>query len=60
MFYRVHFLNKNGEAAGGKFNGPSIKTALNNLDKLEEMISTEGFPFIEYLQSIKEFHKMCI
>ena len=60
LFYRVHFLNKNGEAAGGKFNGPSIKTALNNLDKLEEMISTEGFPFIENLQSIKEVHKLCI
>ena len=24
------------------------------------MIPSEGFPFIEYLQSIKEVHKMCI
>ena len=60
LFYRVNCLNKNGEAAGGKFNGPSLKTALNNLEQLEQMIPTEGFPFIEYLQSIKEVHKMSI
>ena len=25
-FYKTNHLNKNGEGAGGKFNGPSIKT----------------------------------
>ena len=31
-----------------------------NLNKLEDILPSEGFPFIEYLQSIKEVHKMCI
>ena len=60
LFYKVHYLNKNGEGAGGKFNGPSIKTVLTNLQILEEMIPSEGFPLIEFLQSIKEVHQMCI
>ena len=28
FFYLRHFLNKTGQGAGGKFNGPSIKTVL--------------------------------
>ena len=28
-FYKTNYLNKNGEGAGGKFNGPSIKTNRN-------------------------------
>ena len=31
-FYVFHCLNKTGEGLGGKFNGPSIKTVLKNLD----------------------------
>ena len=60
LFYRNHCLNKTGEGPGGKFNGPSIKIVLKNLKNLEDILPSEGFPFIEYLQSIKEVHNMCI
>ena len=60
LFYKVNCLKKSGEGPGGKFNGPSIKTVLKNLKPLEDILPTEAFPFIEYPQSIKEVHKMCI
>ena len=60
VFYKVHCLNKTGQGPGGKFNGPSIKEILRNLSELEDKLPSEAFPFIEYLQSIKEVHKMCI
>ena len=59
-FYKLQCLNKNGEGPGGKFNGPSLKTVLNKLEELEKIVQTKGFPFIEYLQIIKELHMMCI
>ena len=52
--------NKTGEGPGGKFNGPSLKTVLNNLNNLADILPNEGYPFIEYLQSIREVHHMCI
>ena len=60
IFYKNHCLNKTGEGPGGKFNGPSLKTVLNNLNNLADILPNEGFPFIEYLQSIREVHHMCI
>ena len=60
LFYKVHCLKKTGEGAGGKFNGPSIKTVLKNLKDLEDMLPMEGFDFVEYLQCLKEVHNMCI
>ena len=60
LFYRINCLNKTGEGPGGKFNGPSIKMVLKNLKPLEDILPTEAFPFIEYLQSLKEVHEMCI
>ena len=39
FFYLRHFLNKTGEGAGGKFNGPSIKTVLKNLDVISHHYS---------------------
>ena len=27
---------------------------------MSEILPTEGFPFVEYIQSIKELHNMCI
>ena len=60
LFYKVHCLKKTGEGAGGKFNGPSIKTVFKNLKDLEDMLPMEGFDFVEYLQCLKEVHNMCI
>ena len=40
--------------------GPSIKEILRNLSELDDILPSESFPFNEYLQSIKEVHKMCI
>ena len=53
-------FSETGEGPGGKFNGPSIKTVLKNLKPLEDILPTDAFPFIEYLQSLKEVHEMCI
>ena len=36
------------------------KLVWKNLKNLEDILPREGFPFIEYLQSIKEVHNMCI
>ena len=59
-FYKLQSLNKNGLGPGNTLNGPSINTVLNKLQQLGQIVQTEGFPFIEYLQSIKELHNMCI
>ena len=60
FYYKSHCLNKTGEGPGGKFNGPSLKLVLKNLKNLGDILPIEGFPFIEYLQCIKEVHNMCI
>ena len=39
IFYLRHHQNKTGEGAGGKFNGPSLKTVLKNLDDLEDELA---------------------
>ena len=36
------------------------KTVLDKLEELDKIVQTKGFPFIEYLQSIKELHIKCI
>ena len=59
IYYLRHFLNKTGEGPGGKFNGPSVKTVLKNLDDLAEQLPEEAGSFINYLDSIKKLHRMC-
>ena len=59
FFYAKHCLNKTGESAGGKFNGPSIKTVLKNLDDLAEELPESASSFIDYFESINSLHKMC-
>ena len=60
FFYIHNHLNKSGGGPGGKFNGPSIKTVINKLEDLSEILPTESFPFVEYIKSIKELHKIFI
>ena len=55
---KLQCLNKKGEGPGGKFNGPSLKTVLDKLEELDKIVQV--FPFIEYLQSIKELYIICI
>ena len=58
-FYKMQCLNNSGEGPGGKFNGPSIKQALKNLEDLEEILPKMASPFINYFMSISNLHKMC-
>ena len=59
-YYKAHYLHKNGEGAGGKFNGPSLKTVLKHLNNLKETLPNRAEDFIKYLQSIQDLHIMCI
>ena len=43
----------------GKFNGPSIKTVLKNLDDLENQLPEEASSFRNYFDSIRKLHRMC-
>ena len=60
IFYKAHYLNKNGEGAGGKFNWLLIKTIIKNINDLEEILPEEAGDFIKYLESLRDLHKMCI
>ena len=55
--FDVH--KKKHKTKGGKFNGPSIKQALKNLEDLEEILPKMASPFINYFMSISNQHKMC-
>ena len=59
-FFKRHCLSKTGEAAGGKFNGPSIKKILKNLDDLEASLPQMAVPLVDFLRSTSKLHKMCI
>ena len=50
-FYKTHYLNKNGEGAGGKFNGPSIKTILQNRNDLEYTLPEKAVDFVNFVHS---------
>ena len=60
IFYLRHHQNKTGEGAGGKFNGPSLKTVLKNLDDLEDELPESASSFIDYFESINNLHIMCV
>ena len=55
-------VKKTGQGPGGKFNGPSIKEIIKekNLEMLENILPEEASPFITYMRSIRELHRMCI
>ena len=59
-FYRLHYFNKTGEGAGGKFDGQSINTILKNLNVLKETLPEKAVDFIKYLQCITNLHIICI
>ena len=54
-------MSKSGEGLGGKFNGPSIKFILREekIIDLNEILPTEGSPFISFLRSIRSLHEVC-
>ena len=58
------FLDLNGirreDAAGGKFNGPSVKTILRRLDELGAALGEEGQDIIQYLVALREVYIVCV
>ena len=60
IFYLRHHLNKTGEDAKVKFNRPSLKTVLKNLDDLEDELPVSASSFIDYFESINNLHIMCV
>ena len=59
IFYLRHFLNKTGEGPGGKFNRPSIKKILKNLDDFSKQLPEEAGSCINYFDGIKKLHRIC-
>ena len=58
QFYKKLGLKKSGLSAGGKFNGPAVKTNLKeeNLKLLSSMLPTDKEPFINFFRSCRELH----
>ena len=61
-FYKRNNEKRSGEAAGGKFDGKSIKNLWSEkaLEDLEENFPADILPFIEFLRSIREVHNVCM
>ena len=61
-FYTRNNQKRSGEAAGGKFDGKSIKTLWSEkaLGDLKENFPADIQPFIEFLRSIREVHDVCM
>ena len=61
-FYQRNNERRSGEAAGGKFDGNSIKNLWSEkaLKDLEENFPADILPFIEFLRSICEVHTVCM
>ena len=61
-FYKRNNEKRSGEAAGGKFDGKSIKNLWSEkaLEDLEENFPADILPFIEFLRSILEVHNVCM
>ena len=53
---------KKGGMSGGEFNGPNLKNLLKPfmLTELERHLGEDSKPWLEYLDSIRELHKMCV
>ena len=63
-FYYEHNLKKCGEGPGGQFNGPSLKSILED-KALASMESTlpnyeTALTFTNYLRSIRDLHSLCV
>jgi len=59
-YYKWHCLNKTGKGPGGKFNGPSIKKVLMNLDDLTKSLPETAEPLIQFLRSTLKLNTMCV
>ena len=59
-YFKRHCLNKAGEGPGGKFNGPSIKKVLVNLDDLQDTLPETAEPLVQFLRSTLKLHTMCV
>ena len=62
QFYKKLGLKKSGLSAGGKFNGPAVKTNLKeeNLQLLSNMLPTDKEPFINFFRSCRELHSISV
>ena len=61
-FYTRNNEKRSGEAAGGKFEGNSIKNLWSEkaLNDLNQNFSADIKPFVEFLRSIREVHTVCM
>ena len=61
-FYKRNNEKRSGEAAGGKFEGNSIKNLWSEkaLEDLTQNFPADIEPFVEFLRSIREVHNVCM
>ena len=61
VFYKKYHLKKSGEGPGGKFNGPSAKIIVkeDTRENMSDILPIEASPFITYLRSLRELHRIC-
>ena len=60
--YKMYSLKKSGDSIGGKFNGPKVQHLISEkvLEEMEKLLTPEAVPFISYLRSKRELHRVCI
>ena len=53
---------KKGGMSGGDFNGPSLKTLIKPfmLTELEKHLGEGSKPWLDYLDSVRELHQLCV
>ena len=58
----MYSLKKSGLGPGGKFNGPKVKHLMSEkvLEELENILPSEGAPFVSFIRAIRELHSVCI
>ena len=51
-----------GDGSHGDFNGPKVKHLMSEkvLEELENILPSEGAPFVSFLRAITELHSVCI
>ena len=60
--FKMYSLKRSGDSAGGKFIGPKVKHLMSEkvLEEMENLLTPQAAPFISYLRSLRELHRVCI
>ena len=61
-FFKNLSLKRSGQGPGSQFNGPSLKTILeeDSLEMLYSILPVNGHAFISYFRSLKQVHRICL